>query len=122
MDLTEYLPAKMTTGEHRLKITEAGICQSESGTTLCRVWLRNEKGASFGQNFAQTPRALPCLAGFCIACGLTEQQLKDFAPSDLVDREVIGNVYRNDDSFWAMKSWRPIPPREDQQPGMPDLF
>jgi len=112
MDLFKCLPKRMREGRQTLKIIAAEHHQAETGTEIYRLTLENEQGATMCQNFPDTKRGRPYLASMAVACGLTDDEMKDFDIDLLVQRKIIGDVQMNAEQFWCLKSWAPISANE----------
>lgn len=114
MDLTQFLPRKMTEGNHTLTVAHAEEATSENGNQMYRITLRSDAGGSFIQHYAKTQKALPIFAGFCATCGLADTELQDFKPVALMGKRLIGDVAENEQGFFTLKSFRQIMPKDEK--------
>ncbi len=120
MSLADYYKEKtyLEAGEHLVTVDEYEIVFAKSGTKGVKLHLVDSQDKKIKETFYLTEKALPRLAGFARACGLTEQEMGAYDEDNDDSHEVLlgkrVNIWvtegkPNDDgkTYNEVKSWNP---------------
>jgi hypothetical protein len=75
-------------GFYDVQITDAKDVCSNSGTPGVKYYIKTAAGLASTVTYWLTPAAMPMLKNFAVACGLSEAEIENFQPTNLIGHQV----------------------------------
>jgi hypothetical protein len=88
MDLNQYKPRYMTEGEYFVVIIDFEEIESMNGNTGWSFTFKNKREESIRDTYWITEKAMPRLWNLANSAGLSEKQMADFQPEDLIGKMI----------------------------------
>lgn len=113
MDLSDYNPPYLLPGDHLVTVTKHEYrTNNNTGNKGIEFTVHKNGGSSGRLMFWLTDKAKGFLAEFCIACGLTPEQRRNWEPTDCYGKMLVVTAFKNEKGYSEIKHYRAATPAE----------